>query len=567
MGDRQFIWMTEPGMKRIWLQLNAVTGHSPRVTMGRVLLSSSGRARRYAEGKPRVWTTWCLLALLCVPSRLPLNAAEIEARDASKPAGEMSVGEKLARQICVSCHLFPEPQVLDRKTWQEQVLPRMEAFLGVTPPDYSSSPEGELIRQLHIYPSNAAMGKEDFEKIVDYYLGAAPERALPQAGRPEIKVGLKQFTALAGRFRYEPPATTLVTMSSHHNRIFLGDDSARAIAVLDAEGRSVASLPVGNPPVALVETEHGVYVTAIGSVVPSEIPRGELLFFERKENKFGPRKVLLKDLPRPVQSEFGDFNRDGKLDVAICLFGNHRGRFSWFENLGNDTYTEHPLVELPGAVRCATHDFNEDGVPDLGMLMAQRTESFCIFTNDGKGDFGSELVIQRQPAFGHNYFELADFNGDGRQDLLVANGDNGEYQSAMKKYHGLRLYLNRGGTRYEEAWFFPLNGATKAMARDFDGDGDLDIAAIAFYPDYEKSPRESFVYLDNQGGLKFVPWTFSQCISGRWLVMDAGDVDGDGDLDIVLGSYIRGPTSVPDFLIKTWEKQGPSLMILKNNRR
>jgi hypothetical protein len=514
-----------------------------------------------------VWTTWCLLALLCLPSRLPLNAAEIEARDASKPAGEMSVGEKLARQICVSCHLFPEPQVLDRKTWQEQVLPRMEAFLGVTPPDYSSSPEGELIRQLHIYPSNAAMGKKDFEKIVDYFLGAAPERALLQAGRPEIKLGLKQFTALAARFRYDPPATTLVTVSSHRNRIFLGDDSARAIAVLDAEGRSVASLPVGNPPVALVETERGVYVTAIGSVVPSEMPCGELLFFERKENKFGPRKVLLKNLPRPVQSEFGDFNQDGKLDVAICLFGNHRGRFSWFENLGNDTYTEHPLVELPGAVRCATHDFNEDGVPDLGMLMAQRTESFYIFTNDGKGDFGSELVIQRQPAFGHNYFELADFNGDGRQDLLVVNGDNGEYQSAMKKYHGLRLYLNRGDTRYEEAWFFPLNGATKAMARDFDGDGDLDIAAIAFYPDYEKSPRESFVYLDNQGGLKFVPWTFSQCITGRWLVMDAGDVDGDGDLDIVLGSYIRGPTSVPDFLIKTWEKQGPSLMVLKNNHR
>jgi len=44
-------------------------------------------------------------------------------------------------------------------------------------------------------------------------------------------------------------------------------------------------------------------------------------------------------------------------------------------------------------------------------------------------------------------------------------------------------------------------------------------------------------------------------------------VDGDGDLDIVLGSYIRGPTKVPEFMSQSWEKQGPSLIILKNNRR
>lgn len=551
----------------ICLQPAATSGHSPTTTMGKHFLNSGDPERHRLTQKSRRWAALLLSIALCNARGLPLDAAEIEVRDSPTSTAGRIAGEKLARQVCASCHLFPEPQVLDKKTWREQVLPRMEALLGVSPPDYSTSPEGELLRQLHIYPDKAVVGKADWEKIVNYYVTAAPEQSLPQEAHPEIKVGLRQFAASAARFRHAPPATTLAAVSSRPHKIFLGDDRARSIVILDSEGRSLDSLRVDNSPVSLFETESGIYVTAIGSVQPSEVPRGELLFFERNGDKFGPRRVLLKDLPRPVHSEFGDFNRDGKMDVAICLFGNHRGRFSWFENLGNEAYAEHTLVELPGAVRCLAHDFNGDGVPDLGLLLAQRTETFNIFTNDGRGNFGSEVVFQKQPAFGHNYFEMADFNGDGHEDLLVANGDNGEYESALKNYHGIRIYLNRGGKRFEEAYFFPLNGATKAVGRDFDGDGDLDIAAISFYPDYEKSPRESFVYLESHGGLKFSPSTFPQCISGRWIVMDVGDVDGDSDLDIVLGSYIHGPTKVPDFLSKTWEKQGPSLMILKNNRR
>jgi hypothetical protein len=109
-----------------------------------------------------------------------------------------------------------------------------------------------------------------------------------------------------------------------------------------------------------------------------------------------------------------------------------------------------------------------------------------------------------------------------------------------------------------------MHGAFKAVARDFDKDGDLDIAAISFFPDYEKAPQESFVYLENLGGLRFSASTFPEAISGRWLALDAADLDGDGDIDIVLGSLIEMNSDVPPALKKNWEQTGPSVLILRN---
>lgn len=85
-----------------------------------------------------------------------------------------------------------------------------------------------------------------------------------------------------------------------------------------------------------------------------------------------------------------------------------------------------------------------------------------------------------------------------------------------------------------------------------------------FFPDYDAAPRESFIYFQNQGGLQFKPFTFRECIAGRWLTMDAGDIDGDGDEDIVLGSMTGVPTPVPEFLKELWQKNGPSLIVLRN---
>ena len=85
-----------------------------------------------------------------------------------------------------------------------------------------------------------------------------------------------------------------------------------------------------------------------------------------------------------------------------------------------------------------------------------------------------------------------------------------------------------------------MNGCFKAMARDFDGDGDLDIAAISFFADYPHHPEEGFVYLKNKGDLSFQPFILPETAGGRWLTMDVGDFYRTGRPDIILGNFHVG---------------------------
>ncbi|WP_373512505.1 FG-GAP repeat domain-containing protein, partial [Persicitalea sp.] len=263
-----------------------------------------------------------------------------------------------------------------------------------------------------------------------------------------------------------------------------------------------------------------------------------------------------------------DLNQDGLDDVVACEFGNETGQLAWYKNNGRGGYDKRILREKPGAIKAIIKDANNDGLPDIYVLMAQGDEGLFLYENQGEGTFHEKKLLSFLPLNGSQYIELADFNKDGFDDIVYVCGDNADKTPILKNYHGIYVYLNGGKGSFKQSYFYQLNGAYKAIVQDYDLDGDLDIAAISFFPDYLRYPEESFVYLKNKGNLTFDDYSFPQASRGRWAVMDAEDMDGDGDTDLVLGSFVyllpQGDTTG---LGKKWLSTGPSVIVLENTIR
>jgi hypothetical protein len=478
----------------------------------------------------------------------------------------IQLGKTLAIQFCQSCHLFPDPSLLDKKSWRNGVLPGMGPRLGIlefngqyytSAKDYNNIPAD-------YYPKEPLLTQIQWQHIMEYYLATAPD-SLPKAFRAEKMIsGLPYFTVHIPKVKFTVPSTCYISIDTtdEDKRIFLADVNAQSLFIYNKNLVLTDSIHTKGAVVDIVFDKSRLIACNMGFMNPGNDKLGFLQFFNRpsaKHGKYGNEEKKFTGLARPVNFNYVDLNQDKRKDYLICEFGNLTGALIWMEQMANKSFTRHVLREAPGAIKSIVTDYNHDGLPDILTLFTQAQEGIVLYINKGRGKFEEKQLMRFPSVFGSSSFELDDFNKDGYQDILYTCGDNADYSPIVKPYHGIYIFLNDGKDHYKQEYFFPLSGCFKAMARDFDGDGNLDIASIAFFTDPAKK-EEGFVYLHNKGGLLFQPYTFPEAASGRWLTMDVNDLDGDGKPDIILGNFNFTAQGNKD----TLNIKNTSFLLLKN---
>ncbi|MCF0041305.1 FG-GAP-like repeat-containing protein [Dyadobacter fanqingshengii] len=487
----------------------------------------------------------CLLLFLLIScnAKKQNNTPELK-----EPAVSGQSGRELAATHCSRCHAFVPPEILGKPNWKK-VLPDMHERMG------------------------PILAKADWQKIEQYFITNAPDSVAPPIRTNKIRIGLKHFRYKETSFSHRPAMTSIVKILPNKRGIVYNDSKGKSnvLTFLKPDLSENYSMRLESTPIDFYEKGEELYLTMIGKgVFPTDARDGALqrLVKNDSEKGFKSGNIAISNLQRPVSMAYGDLNKDGFEDVVACEFGNESGQLSWFENNGRGGYDKRTLRDKPGAITAIIKDANKDGLMDIYVLMAQADEGVFLYINQGGGKFEEKRLLSFMPLNGSQHLELADFNKDGFEDIIYVCGDNADKTPILKNYHGIYIFLNDGKSSFKQSYFYHMNGAYKAMVRDYDLDGDLDIAAISFFPDYARYPEESFIYLKNQGNLKFEDYSFPQAPKGRWIVMDAGDMDADGDIDLVLGSFVHFlPLGDKTGLGKKWISDGPSIIVLENTIR
>ncbi len=284
------------------------------------------------------------------------------------------------------------------------------------------------------------------------------------------------------------------------------------------------------------DNDLDIVVSILGNIYPDDSVVGRVELFEQTETGF-VRHILLPDVRRVADVQPGDFDGDGDIDLAVAVFGYSRGEILWLENHGNFQFEDHLLLTAPGTIHVPVSDYDQDGDLDIAAIVSQDEEELWGFENDGTGQFTAKrLWFSVNFDLGSAGLVQADLDQDGDTDLILPVGDNLEdFDAYPQPYHGCYWFENLGNWKFAEHRISDLGGTYAANVGDLDSDGDFDVVLVSMTNNWQNPNNASVVWLENQGDQTFNTWQIATSPI-HMVTVGLGDLNGDQKLDIVAGS-------------------------------
>jgi probable HAF family extracellular repeat protein len=226
----------------------------------------------------------------------------------------------------------------------------------------------------------------------------------------------------------------------------------------------------------------------------------------------------------------GDFDGDGKLDIAV---GDSDTGIYVLQGNGDGTFHVDPIISVAelGPWDLAVGDFNGDGKLDLACVN-QTAGTISIFLGNGDATFNGDGFFQPPATVATNagpgQMTIGDFNGDGILDMAVANF--GSFAGDT-----VSVFLGNGNGTFQPKVDYDTSLAPlSVVAADFNGDGKLDLAVADSCGTSTPCGRPGLVsILLGNGDGTFQPHVDYPAGSFPYTIV-AGDFNGDGKLDVAV---------------------------------
>ncbi len=500
----------------------------------------SGAATRLRTGK-----AWLLFLAAVVAASLAFVGYLILARPLAPvtvvvslppPHPEASHGQ--VQQFCAHCHTYPTPDSFPRGFWRKEVKQGYDFF----------------------HASDLRLTVPSIESVALYYEKRAPEQlppsvpTLPQGASLPVRLEPHGYP-LPGRVPH-PAIIGVNAVSLFHPEkqdVLICDSRLNRVYVLRPYEANSGIEPLAEVPAParaeVVDLDKDgtkdILVACLGNFVPTDELSGQVVWLRGSgSGRFTPM-VLLKDVGRVADVQAKDFNGDGNLDLVVAVFGwRTSGEILLLENQTTDwaqpKFVPRVLDDRHGTIHVPIGDVKGDGHDDIVALISQEHETVVAFLGDSKGNFRKEtLFTAPHPAYGSSGIQLVDLDGNKKLDVLFTNGDSLD-AALLKPYHGIQALMNRGKFPFDHVWLTPMYGVERAIAGDVDGDGDQDIVAVSYLPP-DAIPEgtvapESIILLEQVRPMEFVQHVV-ETGSCDHFTCALGNLFGDGKLHLVTGTY------------------------------